>query len=220
MFTLDKFKKEYGPDTRSLSVRGRKFQFFVPEKLEPFLHPDDPLIGFPLWAKPWEASWVLADYLAGMEVKSDMHFLEIGSGMGLVGIIASCFGHRFTITEYDPHAIQFAKANALLNDCGNVEIQKLDWHNPSLEGTFDVIVGSEVTYRDEDYGPLHRLITSFLKPSGKVILCSEVRKTTMTFFKQMQPNFDIKVQKKTLRGEGEEIHVVLGHMTFKDLTDT
>jgi predicted nicotinamide N-methyase len=218
MFTLDNFKKKYEPDTRSLVVRGRKFQFFVPEKLEPFLHPDDPLKGFPLWAKPWEASWVLADYLAGTEVKSDMHFLEIGSGMGLVGIIAACFGHRFTVTEYDPHALQFAKANALLNDCINVEIQELDWHKPSLQGPFDCIVGSEVTYKEEDYAPLHRLLTLLLKPSGKVILCSEVRKTTMAFFSQMQPFFDIKVQKKTLRGDGDEIHVVLGHMTSKDLT--
>jgi predicted nicotinamide N-methyase len=220
MFALEKFKEKYATETRSLIVRERQFRFFVPRELDPYLHPEDPLKDFPLWAKPWEASWVLADYLAGMEAASDEHFLEIGAGIGLVGITAACFGHRFTITEYDPHAIQFARANALLNNCKNAEIMELDWHNPSLQTSFDCIVGSEVTYRDEDYAPLHRLLTLFLKPSGKIILCSEVRRTTMTFFKKMQPYFDIKVQKKTLRGKTGEIHVVLGHMTFKDLTDT
>lgn len=215
MFTLEKFKEKYATDTRSLIVRERQFRFFVPREIDPFLHPEDPLKDFPLWAKPWEASWVLADYLAGMGAAPDVRFLEIGSGIGLVGVTAACFGHRFTITEYDPHAIQFARANALLNDCRDVEITELDWHNPALHTSFDFIVGSEVTYREEDYAPLHGLLTLHLKPSGKVILCSEVRRTTMTFFKEMQPYFDIKVQKKTLRGSGREIHVVLGHMTLK-----
>ncbi len=219
MFTLEKFKEEYETDTRSLVVRGRRFHFLVPKDLDPFLHPHDPLKNFPLWAKPWEASWVLADYLAGKAVNPDESFLEIGSGMGLVGITASRFGHRFTITEYDPHAVQFARANALLNHCVNLEIMELDWHNPSLQGSFDCIVGSEVTYKEEDYAPLQELLTLLLKPSGKVILCSEVRRTTMAFFKQMQPFFDITVQKKTLRGNGEERHIVLGHMTFKNLTE-
>ena len=219
MFTLEKFKKEYETNTTELILRGRKFHFLVPGKLDRFLHSDDPFKDFPLWSKPWEASWVLADYLAGKEVEPDKHFLEIGAGMGLVGITASCFGHNFTITEYNPHAIQFARANALLNDCMNLEITELDWHSPSLRGSFDYIVGSEVTYKDEGYAPLHGLIKSFLKPSGKVILCSEVRKTAMVFFQQMQAFFDITAQKKTLRGDKDERHIVLGHMTFKDLTD-
>jgi len=219
MFTLEKFKAEYETDTTELTLKGRTFHFLVPGKLDRFLHSDDLFKDFPLWSKPWEAAWVLADYLAGMEVDLDKRFLEIGAGMGLVGIIAACFGHNVTITEYNHHAIQFARANALLNGCMNLEIRELDWHSPALEGSFDYIVASEVTYKEEDYDPLYGLIKLYLKHSGKVIVCSEVRKTTMAFFQKMQAFFDITAQKKTLRGDTDERHIVLGHMTFKNLTD-
>ena len=220
MFSLEAFKKQYDTDTTELTVRGRTFHFLVPGNLEQFVHPDDLFQDFPLWSKPWEASWVLADYLAGKAVDPDKRFLEIGAGIGLVGVVASAFGHRFTVTEYNPHAIGFARANAVLNHCGGLEIRPLDWNNPSMENEFDYIVGCEVTYQEQDFAPLHRLFRKLLKPGGTVILCGEVRRTFMEFFRQMQTSFDITAQKKTLRGGAEEIHIVLAHMRFKHLTPT
>ena len=220
MFSLEAFKKQYDTDTTELTIRGRPFHFLVPRNLEQFVHPEDLLRDFPLWSKPWEASWVLADYLAGKAVDPEKRFLEIGAGIGIVGVVASAFGHRFTATEYNPHAIRFARANALLNHCADLEIRPLDWNDPSLEDVFDYIVGCEVTYQEQYFAPLHRLFRMLLKPRGTVILCGEVRKTFMEFFRQMKTSFDITAQKKTLRGGAEEIHIVLAHMRFKHLTRT
>jgi len=216
MFSLETFQKRYETETTELVIRGRTFHFFVPGNLEPLVHPEDLFRDFPLWSKPWEASWVLADYFAGMAPDPEKRFLEIGAGMGLVGVVASAFGHRFIVTEHDPHAIQFVRANALLNHCEDLEIREMDWNNPSLEGLFDGIVGCEVTYHERDFRPLHRLFRTLLKPKGTVILCGEVRKTSMDFFKQLQPHFEITAHKKTLRGRGEEIHIILALMVSKD----
>lgn len=215
MFSLEEFKRQYETDTTELTIRGRTFRFLVPANLDQFLNPDDPFRDFPLWSKAWEASWVLADYLAAKAVDPEKRFIEIGAGMGLVGVVASAFGHRLLVTEYNPDAVRFARANAVLNHCEDLEIRTLDWNHPSLEDAFDYIVGCEVAYHEQDFAPLERLFRVLLKPKGTVILCGEVRKTSMEFFRQMQTSFDISAQKKTLRGGAEEIHIVLGHLRLK-----
>jgi predicted nicotinamide N-methyase len=215
MFSMQRFRDEYETDSKDLAVRGESFTFFVPASLDRFIDSDDVFHNFPLWAKLWEASLVLADHLAGLEVKAEKTFLEIGSGLGMVGIIASRFGHRVTSTEYDPHALNFARANARLNRCPDLEIAPLDWSKPSLEGVFDHVIGSEVIYREKDFQSLIQLFKTYLKPDGEIILAEGVRRTTMDFLRKSQEFFKITAQKKTLRSENQAFPVVLCRMRAK-----
>ncbi|MCD6298059.1 MAG: methyltransferase domain-containing protein [Deltaproteobacteria bacterium] len=218
MFSLESFHKEYEADTTDLSIRERRFSLFVPRSIDRFVDTEDVFHDFPLWSKIWEASIVLSEYLAGIPVEPEKRFLEIGGGMGLVGIIASAFGHRVTMTEYNPDALNYARANAETNapSAGsNLEIIELDWNKPRLEGLFDYIVGSEVVYKEKDFKPILRLFKRYLKPEGEIILAEGVRKTSMEFFRQMGELFEIKAQKKVLRSEEEETRVILCRMQFK-----
>lgn len=220
MFSLESFHQEYETDTSDLTIKDRQFRFFVPKSLDRFLDPEDLFRNFPLWSKIWEASIILSDYLAGMPVESEKRFLEIGCGMGVVGVVASAFGHRVTMTEYNPDALNFARANAcanLLADDSGLEITELDWTRPRLEGLFDTIVGSEVIYKEKDYQPILRLFKTYLRPSGEIILAEGVRKTSMEFFRQMSEFFDISAQKKILSSRGEEARVILARMKYKIL---
>jgi len=219
MFSLESFHQEYETDTSDLAIKDRQFRFFVPKSIDQFLDPGDLFHDFPLWSKIWEASIILADYLAGMPVDSEKSFLEIGCGMGVVGVVASAFGHRVTMTEYNPDALNFSRANTLANlsaDDAGLEITELDWSKPRLEGLFDYIIGSEVIYKEKDYQPILKLLKTYLRPSGEIILAEGVRKTSMEFFRQMSELFDITAQKKTLRSEGEEFRVILARMKFKN----
>ncbi len=211
-FSLESFLKTYDTDQSDVKVRGRHFHFYLPKTLEGFIDSEDPLRDFPLWAKLWEASLVLADYLAGMTVEPEMRFLEIGAGVGLVSIIAERFGHGMTMTEYNPQALAFARANALLNHCTNLQIVKLDWNDPDLDGRFDYIVGSEVVYLEKDFKPLLNLFDSLLKPGGEILLSAELRKTNVEFFRQMQESFKIEARKKRLRSSEKDISLVLCRM--------
>ncbi len=214
-FSLESFHQEYDTETTDMTIRSRKFQFLLPRSLDRFINTENLLKHFPLWAKIWEASWILADYMAAASPDPDKHVLEIGGGIGLVGITAAAFGHRITMTESDDHAINFAKANAVLNGVNNLELGKLDWNKPDLQDMFDYIVGSEVLYKEESFQPLLKLFKKLLKPTGEVILVGEIRKHDRAFYKAMEPFFDLNIQRKVLRTVDKKTLIYLTNMTFK-----
>jgi 2-polyprenyl-3-methyl-5-hydroxy-6-metoxy-1,4-benzoquinol methylase len=215
MFSLETFYNTYQVDPTRTVIQGRPFTFLRPLNIESFLNEEDPLKGFPLWAKIWEASYLLADQLAQRKVEAGKLYLEIGCGLGVVGIVVSCFGHDVTMTEADRHALQFARANAQINHCTEAEIIELDWNKALLDGRFDCIFASEIVYHEKDFDPLLRLFKTLLKPEGEVILSSEARRTTIQFYREMQRYFVLEGQKKTLRGHGTEKSFILCRMTPK-----
>jgi 2-polyprenyl-3-methyl-5-hydroxy-6-metoxy-1,4-benzoquinol methylase len=206
---MESFRKTYETDVSEVTIGGRRFRLFTPKYIEPFLDPDDVTHEFPLWCKIWEASLVLADHLAAMVPQPGERFLEIGGGLGLVSIAAASFGHAITMSEHTPHALEFAGANALENGCPDLEIMDLDWNHPSPVGPFDRIVGSEVVYHERDFEPLERLFNALLKPGGEVLIASGVRNTSMAFFARMQERYLVQGRRKTLRGAGKEVAVIL-----------
>ena len=216
MFSMESFKQEYETDTVDIVIRNRKFSFFVPKSLDRFIDPENVLNNFPLWAKIWEPCLILADSLASMPVNPEKRFLEIGGGLGLVGIVASSFGHKVTMTEYNHDALNFANANAHINNCSsNIEIKELDWNKPELKGTFDRILGCEIIYKKESFYPILRLFRTYLKEDGEILLSERARKSSIEFFRQMNEHFNIKAQKKIIRNGSEEIHMMMCRMTFK-----
>ncbi|MEA1901545.1 MAG: methyltransferase, partial [Thermodesulfobacteriota bacterium] len=210
MFSMESFQKEYETDTVDVVVRERKFSFFVPKALDRFIDPENVFNNFPLWAKIWEPCFILADYLASMPVNPEKRFLEIGGGLGLVGIVASSFGHKVTMTEYNHDALNFANANAHINNCSsNLEIKELDWNKSELKGTFDRIIGSEAIYKEESFYPILRLFRTYLKEDGEILLSERAKKSSMEFFRQMSEHFNITAQKKIIRNDSEEIRVMM-----------
>ena len=215
MLTLESFQKQYDTTTSELVINGRAFRFFTARTLDHFVDQQDVFQDFPLWIKIWEASFVLAEYLASLGPIAGKRFLEIGCGLGVVGIVASSFGHHVTMTEYNQDALNFARANALLNEASNLEIRALDWYNPVIEGSFDYIVGSEILFREGDFQPILKLFRIYLKEGGEIILAEGIRKTSMAFMHQMGDYFQIEAQKKVLRSKDKEIAIVLCRMKPK-----
>jgi predicted nicotinamide N-methyase len=202
-------------EEKSVVIRGRKFTLLMPKFIEEYIDSQDPLHDFPLWAKAWEASWVLADFLAGLPAEPGKRLIEIGCGLGLVGVVAASFGHKVIMTEHNPDAIEFARVNAEINHCADMEIIDLDWTSPGLYCRFDYIVGSEVVYHEKDFEPLRNLFERLLKPEGEVILCEGVRRTSLDFFKEMQRHFDLKAQQKSIRSPEKTVLVILCRMKPK-----
>jgi predicted nicotinamide N-methyase len=215
MFSLDDFHKKYETDPAELVIHGRQFTIMLPRNLSRFINPADVMEDFPLWAKIWPASWVLAGYLAEMPVLEEKTFLEIGGGVGLVSIVAASCGHHITMTEFNPDALQFARANALINQCPGLNIRELDWNTPRLESRFSYIVASEVSYKEQDIKPLLALFNNFLAADGQVLLAGEMRKLSKDYFKALENEFDIRILKKILRSDNEEIAIFIFRMSLK-----
>lgn len=132
-----------------------------------------------------------------------------------MGIVASSFGHRVIMTDHNQDALSFARANALLNGISDLEIKELDWNRPEVKGTFDYIVGSEITYKEKYFQPFRSLFKTYLKDDGEIILASSIRKTSMELIRRMSDMFHIKAQKKNLRSQDIKISIMLCKMRFK-----
>ena len=214
-YSLADFKKKYKTHKKRLKIGNKVFYFHVPDSIDKLLDPVDPLKEFPLWARIWEAAILLALEIVSIPPTPNGRILEIGAGLGVVGIVASCQGHNTTITEYDSRALDFIRANVVENACTKTQVLRLDWYSPKLEGQFDLILGSEVVYRHGDFIPLHSLFHRFLKPHGRVILAEGLRKTSMDFFSHMSDDFHIQAKKKTITTEDETVSVILATMRPK-----
>jgi len=199
-------------EEKTVGIRGRKFTLLTPKSIEEHIDAESPLNDFPLWAKVWEASWVLADFLAGLPPDPEKRLIEIGCGLGLVGVVAASFGHKVVMTEHNAKALAFAKANAALNRCSDMEILDLDWNSPAIYGRFDYVVGSEIVYHEKDFEPLKNLFERLMKPEGEVILCEGVRRSSLDFFKEMQDRFDLKAQQKSIRTAEKTVLLILCRM--------
>jgi 2-polyprenyl-3-methyl-5-hydroxy-6-metoxy-1,4-benzoquinol methylase len=209
MFSLEQFHRTYDTTTIPVTINGQTLRLFTPASIDRFINPDDVMDNFPLWAKIWEASGVLAGHLAGMAPDPTKTMLEIGCGLGMVGITAAMAGHRITMTELNPDALNFARANALANDCPQIAIERLDWNAPQLDGRYDTIVGSEIVYKAEDIHGLDALFDRYLNPGGTIMLAEGVRRTGVDFWDRMRDRYDVQARRQTLRSDQGTTHMVL-----------
>jgi len=209
MFSIQQFHQQYQTEERELVIAERPFRFLVPQRLEPFLDETDLFREFPLWTKIWEASLLLAHRVAAVPPDKDIHWLELGAGAGVVGVVAAAFQHRITITEHDPHALDFIHANLHINGCRPVAVHRLDWERPDMTERFDRIIGSELIYNENHFPALSGLFKSLLKPGGEILLASEVRQSNRTFLDSMTADFYIEVTRNTLRSGTTRVHLLL-----------
>lgn len=215
MFSISAFHQQYQTETRESVIGQRSFRFLVPTSLEPFLDPDDFLNQFPHWAKIWDASLVLAHRVAAIPPQKGMRWLELGAGLGMVGLAAAASEHEITVTEYDTHALNFIHANAHINACQPHDILHLDWMRPELTNRFDRIIGSELIYNEKDFPALSTLFRSLINPEGEILLASEIRQTNRVFLDMMQPDFHIDITRNILRSADHEVAVLVIRMRPK-----
>ncbi len=217
MYDLESFYREYEVDFKEMTIAGEKFRFATPKTIDRFIDFTHIEHEFPLWAKIWKASWVLAEYVAKHPPEPAKKILEIGSGIGVVGVVASFFGHHITLTEYNEHALNFARANAEINQCNDVIVAKLDWHQPGLDQTYDWIIGSEVLYHERDLEPLIALLKRYLNPDGVITLTLGIRQGGLGMIDKMRRFYDMNIKKYTIRSEEESTRILLCSMTPKPL---
>ena len=218
MFSLDSFHQIYETVSTPVTINGISLALFTPASIDPFINPNDVMHNFPMWAKIWEASGVLASYLVDLPSNPNQTMLEIGCGLGIVGIAAAKAGHHITMTDNNTDALNFSRANALANGCPHIPVKRVDWHSPSLEGCFDYIVGSETVYKTEDINSLEFLFEHYLAPEGTILLSESVRRTGVDFWERMRIAYHVQARRQTLRSDRGERHMVLFRLQRKTAT--
>jgi predicted nicotinamide N-methyase len=143
--------------------------------------PDD----LPFWAQVWDAGFALASYLLqGPPARSRV--LELGAGVGLVGIALALRGGTVIQTDRVVDALRAAQVNA--DRCGvtgRVLPVAADWRCWPLTQRFTLAVGGDITYQPALHASLLAVLRQSLQPGGIALLADPGRPATDRFARRL-----------------------------------
>ena len=157
----------------------------------------------PYWAELWPASVAMVQYVTQRCQLAGRHVLELGCGLGLVGVVAALHGARVLCTDYEAAALAFARHNARRNACRHIRFQLMDWRRPSLPRRYDYILASDVIYEARNFGPLVVLLRRYLARGGMAVFSEPGRVNAVPFFALLrQHGFTYETEHWPLSWEG------------------
>jgi predicted nicotinamide N-methyase len=172
--------------------------------------PSDP----PYWAYLWTGAVELARHIDATWDCAGRSVLDLGCGLGLVGIVAACNGARVVFFDRDPDALELVAASAERNRCSSVEVRQGDFTRSRLGRTFDLIVAAEVLYERAAFGPLVEFLGAHLGSDGTLLLSDAHRIDTREFYETLRAaGYDISTRGVRAREEGFPLMVSLVTVT-------
>jgi predicted nicotinamide N-methyase len=150
------------------------------EYIDPVTFAEDERL--PYWADLWPSAVALARYSTQHLQLAGQRVLELGCGLGLVGVVAALQGAHVLCTDYEAEALAFARHNARRNACRQVRFRLVDWRQPALRRRYDIIFASDVIYEARHFGPLVALLQRYLARAGCAIFAEPGRPNAVPFF--------------------------------------
>ncbi len=172
-------------------VAGRAYELLVPASGESLLEDPGVVARFeqdefmPYWAWLWPASRLLAEEVAEwtrLDGDDDPPtVLELGCGLGLVGLVAAELGYRVITSDYDEDALTFAAENARRNGVRVGARRLIDWRQSYPDLRVDRIVAADVLYESRSLRPVAEFIRRHVATDGFALLCDPNRSTADSF---------------------------------------
>jgi len=187
-----------------ITIDGRKLEILQIADMSAYLdqlaaNAQQKQLVLPFWAKLWPASTLLSYFVQRLPAPEGKTLLEIGAGLGLVGLFAAAVGFDATISDLSEDSLLFCRINILKNGLAErARVRKVDFTSDRLEQTFDYILGCEVLYREDDYRPLSKFLLRHLKTDSEAeaILSTDYTREAKKFFQYVEKEF--LVQKKLI----------------------
>ena len=139
----------------------------------------------PYWSSMWPAAPLMAEAIVAAPWPRGSRVLEIGAGIGLVGLACLARGDQVTFSDYEPLSALLCRWNAVHNGFADPLTEVLDWRVPTGP-QFPVIVGCEVTYEVKNHPLLLALFAERLAADGVVWLGDPGRYHARGFVKRAQ----------------------------------
>lgn len=130
----------------------------------------------------WSGAIVLSrEIVRRAKLFAGKRVLELGSGVGLPGIVAATLGASVVQTDGDPLAVELARRNGARNEVTAIEHRLGHWGAWDHAAKYDWIIGSDILYADSHRPQLQRIFTNNLRLGGR-ILWTNPRTNETTFF--------------------------------------
>lgn len=141
----------------------------------------------PYWADIWPSAISLAEYILDNRYEfMDKKVLEIGCGLGLVGIAATAIGADVMFTDHDDHALAYTQINFKRNFKRNASVKRMDWRERHTTEAYDFILGADILYEKRWLAPVYNVITKKLKLDGCVLIAEPNRTVAGDFFTMIE----------------------------------
>ena len=138
-----------------------------------------------LFGVVWDSSQVLARFMVDFQIDGK-RILELGCGIALSSLLLNRRGGDITATDYHPEAGGFLLANTRLNNDREIPFFRANWNDKAItDGSFDLIIGSDVLYERDQLAPLARFIEDHARPTCEVVLTDPGRKQQGLFRREM-----------------------------------
>lgn len=217
---LKRIRKRFKVGFSPLKIQDLELDILQVNDLEHLLAGKDPfenVSAFPFWVKLWEASMILAHVMASMPAQGNQKLLELGAGMAAPGLVAAVRGYEVTLSDYEPHILDFQRVSAAANGFDDIDFRMIDWLKPPEMPKFDRIIGAEILFRDQFFAPLLAIFNTYLQDDGEIYLAHDVRrKSVPEFLNLAQKEFKVAVTKNVMQNEeGEKITILVNRLTKK-----
>ena len=142
----------------------------------------------PYWAEIWPSAIALSRFIfKNPNLFQKCRILELGCGLGLTSMaIMLQQPVYFLCSDYEADALQLARENFILNKIDLPQFQLLDWRDPQLHESFDLIIASDILYEKRFFLPLFSLFKNFLAPHGMIIIAEPNRSIARDFFTSLK----------------------------------
>ncbi|MEJ5252220.1 MAG: methyltransferase domain-containing protein [Chthonomonadetes bacterium] len=177
----------YPTHTISIPICRRTFRLTAVRSVDDLITESTSADEIPFWAVPWHASVGLCQFLcASPELVRGKRVLELGTGLGLCGIVAQWLGAQVTLSDYQPDALEFALWNASQNGIHNVQTLLADWRRfPEVE-PFDVVIAADVLYERHLHASLQKVLMKTTDLHSRVFIADPWRDPAWEFIVQME----------------------------------
>lgn len=140
----------------------------------------------PYWTEIWPSALALAQFLRREVDLAGKTVLEVGSGLGVVGIVAHRCGAEVLLSDLEDDALRMAELNWIINFGELPAITRLDWRNPTLNRQFETLLAADVAYEKRLFWPLLDTFHKLLAPGGEIWLSEPGRPVAGEFFEMLK----------------------------------
>jgi predicted nicotinamide N-methyase len=184
---LDLLQRKVGLTTLHVPIyetdKGPKASVLVPSSqdklLDVYVDNDEAFGGrSPYFGIVWPSARALSRHLSEANIGRDATILEIGCGVGLVGLAAAltCNPKSVFLTDIDPLAVELSRMGAEANGVAKVcRAEVKDWSDLSAwpEAAFDCVLAADVIYEESACDAISALLAHVLRPGGLFILADQ-----------------------------------------------